>query len=96
MQFQPSARPTIGPCHPGGGQTEYPLSFFQRRLEGRALVYPVAILFTGAASLLYALLDLKLPLTFLKAVPLADLGLGWVLPAVVGILLGLLLSRKKT
>ena len=72
------------------------LSFFQRRLEGRALVYPVAILFTGAASLLYALLDLKLPLTFLKAVPLADLGLGWVLPAVVGILLGLLLSRKKT
>ena len=72
------------------------LSFFQRRLEGRALVYPVAILFTGAASLLYALLDLKLPLTFLKTVPLADLGLGWVLPAVVGILLGLLLSRKKT
>ena len=72
------------------------LSFFQRRLEGRALVYPVAILFTGAASLLYALLDLKLPLTFLKTVPLADLGLGWVLPAVVGVLLGLLLSRKKT
>lgn len=71
------------------------LSFFQRWLEGRRLVYPVAILFTGVASVLYALLDLKLPLTFLEAIPLADLGLGWVLPAAVGILLGLLLSPKK-
>ena len=71
------------------------LSFFQRWLEGRALVYPVAILFTGVASLLYALLSLGLPLDFLKAVPLASLDLGWVLPAVVGILLGLLLSRKS-
>ena len=71
------------------------LSFFQRWLEGRRLVYPVAILFTGVASVLYALLDLKLPLTFLEAVPLADLGLGWVLPAAAGILLGLLLSPKK-
>ena len=71
------------------------LSFFQRWLEGRRLVYPVAILFTGVASLLYALLDAGLPLTFLNAVPLASIGLGWVLPAVVGILLGLLLSGRK-
>ncbi len=71
------------------------LSFFQRWLEGRRPVYPVAILFTGAASLLFALQDAGLPLTFLNAVPLADLGLGWVLPAGAGILLGLLLSLKK-
>nr|WP_317324436.1 branched-chain amino acid transport system II carrier protein [uncultured Flavonifractor sp.] len=73
------------------------LSFFQRWLEGRRLVYPVAMLFTGVASLLYALLDAGLPLSFLKSVPLASMGLGWVLPAAAGILLGLLLSgRKKT
>ena len=71
------------------------LSFFQRWLEGRRLVYPVAILFTGVASLLYALQGIGLPLSFLTYVPLASMGLGWVLPAVVGILLGLLLSPKK-
>lgn len=71
------------------------LSFFQRWLEGRRLVYPVAILFTGAASLLYALRDAGLPLSFLNAVPLASLGLGWVLPAGAGTLLGLILSGKK-
>lgn len=71
------------------------LSFFQRWLEGRRLVYPVSILFTGVASLLYALQGIGLPLSFLTYVPLASMGLGWVLPAVVGILLGLLLSPKK-
>lgn len=72
------------------------LSFFQRWLEGRRLVYPVAMLFTGVASLLYALLDAGLPLTFLESMPLASIGLGWLLPAAAGILLGLLLSGRKT
>ncbi|OUN20661.1 branched-chain amino acid transport system II carrier protein [Flavonifractor sp. An82] len=71
------------------------LSFFQRWLEGRRLVYPVSILFTGVASLLYALQSAGLPLDFLDAVPLASIDLGWVLPAVAGILLGLLLSGRK-
>lgn len=72
------------------------LSFFQRWLEGRRLVYPVAILFTGVASLLYALLGAGLPLTFLDAVPLASIGLGWMIPAAAGVLLGLLLSSGKS
>ena len=72
------------------------LSFFQRWLEGRPMVYPVTILLTGIASILYTLRDLKaLPAAasdLLGALPLAGQGLGWVLPALVGAVLGLLLS----
>lgn len=75
------------------------LSFFQRWLEGRRMVYPITILFTGAASILYTLRDLKvLPAAvsdLLVALPLAAQGLGWVLPALVGGALGLLLSGKS-
>lgn len=74
------------------------LSFFQRWLEGRPMVYPVTILLTGIASILYTLRDLKaLPAAasdLLGALPLAGQGLGWVLPALVGTALGLLLSGK--
>ena len=74
------------------------LSFFQRWLEGRPMVYPVTILLTGIASILYTLRDLKvLPAAvsdLLGALPLAGQGLGWVLPALVGAVLGLLLSGK--
>lgn len=72
------------------------LSFFQRWLEGRPMVYPVTILLTGIASILYTLRDLRaLPAAasdLLGALPLAGQGLGWVLPALVGAVLGLLLS----
>ena len=74
------------------------LSFFQRWLEGRRMVYPVTILLTGIASILYTLRDLEaLPAAasdLLGALPLAGQGLGWVLPALVGAVLGLLLSGK--
>jgi len=46
-------------------------------------------------SVLFALKGLKVPLDFLDALPLADVGLGWVLPAGVGVVLGLLLSGRK-
>ncbi|MEQ2455308.1 branched-chain amino acid transport system II carrier protein [Flavonifractor hominis] len=72
------------------------LSFFQRWLEGKRLVYPVAVLLTGVFSILYALKGLGLPLSVLNYMPLASVGLGWVIPAAIGILLGLLLSKKKT
>jgi len=58
-------------------------------------VYPAAVLCTGVFSVLFALKGLKVPLDFLDALPLADVGLGWVLPAGVGVVLGLLLSGRK-
>ena len=71
------------------------LSFFQRWLEGRRMVYPITILFTGAASVLFALKDAGVPLAFLDALPLAGMGLGWLLPAIVGVLLGLALPARR-
>lgn len=49
------------------------------------LVYPLTVLFTGVASVAGAL-RVVLP------IPLADMGLGWILPALIGFTLGALLS----
>lgn len=72
------------------------LSFLPASLQKLWAIYPVGIAFTGVASILYTLQNLKVPLfvldTLLSSIPLADVKLGWVLPAVVGILLGAVLS----
>lgn len=72
------------------------LSFLPATLQKLWAIYPVGIAFTGVASILYTLQDLKVPLfgldALLSSIPLADVKLGWVLPAVVGILLGAVLS----
>ena len=72
------------------------LSFFHRWIAPLGKIYPVSILFTATASVLYALADAHLAIPVLtpamKSIPLAGLGLGWVPPAAAGILLGALLS----
>ena len=72
------------------------LSFCQRWLEGLRYVYPAAILFTGVASVLSALRGAALlpagVAGLLAKAPLASMGLGWVVPAVVGAAVGILLS----
>lgn len=72
------------------------LSFFHRWIAPLGKIYPVSILFTATASVLYALADAHLSIPVLtpamKSIPLAGLGLGWVPPAAAGILLGALLS----
>lgn len=75
------------------------LALFQRWVGRRPLVYPVTVLFTGVASVLYTLRDLKvLPAALsdlLGAMPLAEQGLGWLLPALVGMVVGLALPQRK-
>ena len=71
------------------------LSFLDRWLGGFSRVWPVAIAVTGVCSVLFALRDAGLPLAFLNAVPLAGIGLGWVLPAVAGVAAGLLASPRR-
>lgn len=72
------------------------LSFLPSCVQKLWAIYPVGIAFTGVASILYTLQNLKIPLlwldTLLNRIPLAYVGLGWILPAVVGILLGAVLS----
>ena len=75
------------------------LAFLPGRVQKLWAIYPVGIAFTTVASILYTLQDLKIPLfgldALLKSIPLADVKLGWVLPAVVGILLGAVLSTLR-
>ena len=58
------------------------------------MVYPMTILFTGVASILFEVQRL-LKLEVLNGMPLAELNLGWILPAAVGVIVGLILSGKK-
>ena len=73
------------------------LSFAHRWVKGRPAVYPAAVLCTGAASILLEVQRLTgLPLLSpLSALPLADLSLGWVVPALLGAAIGLLLPSGK-
>ena len=70
------------------------LSYADRWLKGRRMVYPMTILFTGVASILFEVQRL-LKWDILNAVPLAKLGLGWVLPALAGLAVGLIASRQR-
>lgn len=71
------------------------LSFFHRWLVGKRWVYPLGVLFAGVFSLLDACKGLIPPLKVLELLPLASVGLGWLLPAAVGIILGLLLPSSQ-
>lgn len=62
-------------------------------------VYPCSILFTGVTSIVYVLdtLNVKIPgvTGILYSLPLYEQELAWILPAVIGILIGILLSKVK-
>jgi len=71
------------------------LAVCHKWVKGRPGVYPAAVLCTTAASLLFAAADYLPGLKEVLAVlPLANVGLGWVLPAVIGLLLGLCFPQK--
>lgn len=72
------------------------LSFLQKWISPFKAVYPFSILLTGIVSVTYALSQKQLVIPFITPliakVPLYDLGLGWIIPAVLGIVIGILLS----
>ena len=71
------------------------LAFLHPIIGRFGLVYPIAILLTGIVSVLSALdgIGLALPgMTFIRMLPFYADSLGWVLPAILGIILGVLLS----
>ncbi|MBM6869507.1 branched-chain amino acid transport system II carrier protein [Pseudoflavonifractor phocaeensis] len=67
------------------------LSFAHSWLQYAPAVYPAAILCTGVASVLLEIERLT-NAAFLSFLPLSDLGLGWVTPALAGAVVGLLWS----
>lgn len=75
------------------------LGLFHRWVGRRQMIYPVAILLTGIVSVLSALDGIGLCPGFLtaglNALPLAGQGLPWLVPALLGILVGALLPGRK-
>ncbi|MEF9839955.1 MAG: branched-chain amino acid transport system II carrier protein [Lachnospiraceae bacterium] len=72
------------------------LSFFHKHIQQWRYIYPTAILFTGTISLIYALDQTGIALPFITAlahkIPLYNMDLGFILPAITGIIVGILLS----
>lgn len=72
------------------------LAMFDCVLKESAIVYRLTILFTGVISVIEALEQLGIEVSFVKTLcsklPLYAEGLGWVVPAVVGICLGVILE----
>ena len=70
------------------------LSFAHSWLQHTPMVYPAAILCTGVVSVLLEIQRLT-GTEFLSFLPFSDLGLGWVLPAVIGAVVGVFLPGRK-
>ncbi|AKM20497.1 MULTISPECIES: branched-chain amino acid transport system II carrier protein [Geobacillus] len=75
------------------------LSFFRRFYRGSAKVYGMALLFTGVFSLYDGLKTIGLETAWLEPLlswaPLFSVGLGWVVPALIGAALGLMIDRPS-
>ena len=69
------------------------LSLLHRWLGRFDRLYPTAVRVTGLFSVLFALDKLGLHLPGLSLLPLSGIDLGWVLPACMGVLVGLLISH---
>ncbi|WP_071394401.1 branched-chain amino acid transport system II carrier protein [Bacillus tuaregi] len=75
------------------------LTFFNRYFKNTRIVYGSAMLFTSVFAILSGLHTFGLELGPIQKVrdllPLSSVGLDWVLPAVAGTLIGVLLSQLK-
>ncbi|WML42930.1 branched-chain amino acid transport system II carrier protein [Neobacillus sp. PS3-40] len=73
------------------------LSFFHRFFKGSQKVYAGAMLLTGIVSLFDGLkmfgLHLEIVQTVINTLPLASVGLGWVVPAIVGGIAGVIIDK---
>lgn len=75
------------------------LAIFDKFLKGNKLVYSVTVLITACISVIYALSNTLLNVQFLQGIvkwlPLYDKGLGWVVPALFGAVLSVLVVLFK-
>lgn len=73
------------------------LAMLDKFLKENKLVYPLTILFTGIVSVMHGLegMGIELGAKLLGGLPLYTQGLGWVVPAVIGILIGVASSFVK-
>ncbi|MGG5832045.1 branched-chain amino acid transport system II carrier protein, partial [Bacillus pumilus] len=73
------------------------LSLSDKWIGQRRPVYVLTLILTGCVSLFDGLVAAKLPIgpvedLFQTILPLYDLGIGWVVPAIFGVVIGFILS----
>ena len=72
------------------------LSFVHKWIKDYRFVYPIAILMTGITSTIYAFYqsNISIPLitSSISKMPFYDIGLGWIIPSIIGIFFGILIS----
>lgn len=70
------------------------LSFFKERIKGHTYVYMIGMIFTFLVSFINGLenagMNLGVITTYASMLPFYNLGLGWVVPAIIGSFIGLL------
>ena len=75
------------------------LGIFNRLFSGNTAVYRLTLLFTGVISIVDALGQVGINLghvtALCKKLPLYSQGLGWIIPAMIGIVLGVILKIAK-
>ena len=75
------------------------LGISNRLFSGNTAVYRLTLLFTGVISIVDALWQVGLNLGHVtelcKKLPLYSQGLGWIIPAMIGIVLGVILKIAK-
>ena len=77
------------------------LAILDRLFKGNKMVYLLTILFTGIVSVIDALsqagFNIEILVRYFSKLPLYSQGLGWILPALIGIVIGTILNLfKKT
>jgi len=72
------------------------LSFIHNLIKNYRFVYSITILMTGLVSITYALFESKISIPVLTSlvnkIPFYSVGLGWIIPAIIGIFVGIIIS----
>ena len=71
------------------------LALFHNCFQGNSYVYLFTMIFTSLVSILEALGQLGLKVNLLTTLPLYAKGLGWIIPAVVGAIVGLVYGNLR-
>ena len=73
------------------------LAMLDKVFKGNKIIYGLTILFTGVVSVAYGLkgFGIEIGLKLFGKLPMYNDGLGWLVPALIGIMSGLIITKVK-